>query len=148
MSTSPHTPKTPRIQLVSSSNLPDGDSISNLPLLNEKSTDSIFQPDKRIMAHCSQTENSAAVSSQWKCWWVQNEMLRCNAMWCDMNEAGVSQPLQVVMSNWAPSCFKGNAGETSDRQGGAHMGFSKRIDNILNWTERTSIFKTPVCGDW
>ena len=31
--------------------------------------------------------------------------------------------------------FKGNVGETSDRQGGAYMGFSERIDTILNWTE-------------
>ena len=33
--------------------------------------------------------------------------------------------------------FKGNAGETSERRGGAHMGFSERIDTIwteLNWT--------------
>ena len=52
------------IQLVSSSNLLDDDSILNLPLLNEKSTDNIFHPDKQIMAHCSQSENSAAVSSQ------------------------------------------------------------------------------------
>ena len=28
--------------------------------------------------------------------------------------------------------FKGNAGETSERRGGAHMGFSERIDTILN----------------
>ena len=64
-----------------------------------------------------------------------NEMLKCNAMWCHMNEAGVSQPPQVVMSNWAPSCFKGNVGETSDRQAGAPMGFSKCTETILNWTE-------------
>ena len=28
--------------------------------------------------------------------------------------------------------FKGNVGETSERRGGAHMGFSERIDTILN----------------
>ena len=33
------------------------------------------------------------------------------------------------------NCFKGNAGETSERRGGAHMGFSERIDTILNRTE-------------
>ena len=33
--------------------------------------------------------------------------------------------------------FKDIAGETSERQGGAPMGFSDRIDNILNWTELT-----------
>ena len=31
--------------------------------------------------------------------------------------------------------FKGNVGETSERRCGAHMGFSERIDTILNWTE-------------
>ena len=30
------------------------------------------------------------------------------------------------------ACFKGNVGETSERQGGAHMGFSERIDIVLN----------------
>ena len=29
-------------------------------------------------------------------------------------------------------CSKGNVGETSERRGGAHMGFSERIDSILN----------------
>ena len=33
--------------------------------------------------------------------------------------------------------FKGIAGETSERQGGAPVGFSGRIDTILNWTELT-----------
>ena len=28
--------------------------------------------------------------------------------------------------------FEGNVGETSERQGGAHVGFSERIDTILN----------------
>ena len=28
--------------------------------------------------------------------------------------------------------FKGNVGETSERRGGAHMGFSKHKDTILN----------------
>jgi len=31
--------------------------------------------------------------------------------------------------------FKGNARETSERWGGAHMGFFECIDTILNWTE-------------
>ena len=32
--------------------------------------------------------------------------------------------------------FKGNKGKlTSERRVGAHMGFSKRVDTILNWTE-------------
>ena len=29
-------------------------------------------------------------------------------------------------------CFKGNIRETSERRGGAHMGFLERIDTILN----------------
>ena len=28
--------------------------------------------------------------------------------------------------------FKGNVGEPSERRGGAHMGFSERIDTLLN----------------
>ena len=30
------------------------------------------------------------------------------------------------------NCFKGNIGETSERWGGVHMGFSECIDTILN----------------
>ena len=30
--------------------------------------------------------------------------------------------------------FRGNVGETPERWGGVHMGFSERIDTILNWT--------------
>ena len=33
------------------------------------------------------------------------------------------------------NCFKGNVGETSERLGGAHMGFSDHIDTILSWIE-------------
>ena len=34
------------------------------------------------------------------------------------------------------NCFKGKVSkETSQRRGGEHMGFSERIDTILNWTE-------------
>ena len=32
------------------------------------------------------------------------------------------------------NCFEGSVGETSKGGVGAHMGFSKRIDTILNWT--------------
>ena len=32
--------------------------------------------------------------------------------------------------NW--NRFNGDVGETSERRGGAHMGFSERIDTILN----------------
>ena len=38
-----------------------------------------------------------------------------------------------VRWNW--HCFKGNVGKTSERQGGAHMGFSEHTDTILNWQE-------------
>ena len=43
--------------------------------------------------------------------------------------------------------FEGNVGETSERCGGAYMGFSERVDTILNWTElnKTRWFgKTPT----
>ena len=35
--------------------------------------------------------------------------------------------------------FKGNVGGTCERRGGAHIGFSERIDTILNWTELNSV---------
>ena len=34
--------------------------------------------------------------------------------------------------------FEGNVGETSERPGGAHMGFSEPIDTIFNWTDQRS----------
>ena len=34
--------------------------------------------------------------------------------------------------NFSLFCFKGDFGETSERRDGAHMGFSERIDTILN----------------
>ena len=37
--------------------------------------------------------------------------------------------------------FKGNVGETSARRGGAHMGFSERIDTIL---KETKLMSDPV----
>ena len=42
--------------------------------------------------------------------------------------------------------FKGNVGETSERRGGAHtfMGFSERIDTIMNRNERK--IKRPGAG--
>ena len=36
--------------------------------------------------------------------------------------------------------FKGNVGETSEGRGGAHMGFSERINTTLNWTKCTSLW--------
>ena len=42
--------------------------------------------------------------------------------------------------------FKGEIGETSKRRGGAHMSFSKRKDNILNWTVNEFIWESlPFC---
>ena len=35
--------------------------------------------------------------------------------------------------NW--NRFKANVGETFERRGGAHTGFSEHIDTILNWTK-------------
>ena len=37
------------------------------------------------------------------------------------------------------NCFKGDVGKTSERRGGAHVGFSERIDTIFNITERNWI---------
>ena len=42
---------------------------------------------------------------------------------------------RAIIIWWTLNRFKDNAGETSERRGGAHMGFSKRIDTILNWSE-------------
>ena len=39
---------------------------------------------------------------------------------------------------------KGNVGKTSLRWGGAHMGFSERIDTILNWTEGFSVYSAKT----
>ena len=39
------------------------------------------------------------------------------------------------MNTGTVSKLEGNAGETSERRGGAIMGFSERIDTILNRTE-------------
>ena len=36
------------------------------------------------------------------------------------------------------NCFKGNTGETSERQGEAHIDFSEHTDTILNRTELSS----------
>ena len=41
----------------------------------------------------------------------------------------------VNQTNIGASYFKGNVRETSERRDGAHMGFSQRIDTILNWIE-------------
>jgi len=48
-----------------------------------------------------------------------------------LEEKGVergSATRSSLKSDW--NCFKGN--ETAERQGGAHMGFSERIDTILD----------------
>ena len=53
-----------------------------------------------------------------------------NARWSSLKG---QEGHQQSNEHW--KCFKGNVGETSERWGGAHMGFSERIDIILNWTE-------------
>ena len=40
------------------------------------------------------------------------------------------RPTLLSDEHW--NCFKGNVGETSERRGGAHMGFSERIDTTFN----------------
>ena len=42
------------------------------------------------------------------------------------------------------NCFKGNVGETSERHGEAHVGFSERTDTILNWTEGFSVYSVKT----
>ena len=37
------------------------------------------------------------------------------------------------------NCFKGDVEETSQRQGGAHVGFFERIATILNWTDQAAL---------
>ena len=54
----------------------------------------------------------------------------------------INQTIKSSMKPWNHdkhwNHFKGNVGETSDRWGGAHVGFSKHIDTILNWSELKS----------
>ena len=45
----------------------------------------------------------------------------------------------IVKSDEQRNRFKGDIRETSQRQGGANMGFSELIDTILNWTEQRYI---------
>ena len=40
--------------------------------------------------------------------------------------------------------FKGDDGETSERRGGAHMGFTERTDTILNRTELFCLFLVEI----
>ena len=40
--------------------------------------------------------------------------------------------------------FKGNVGRTSERRGGAHMGFSERLDTLLKLTELNSVSRLKV----
>ena len=52
--------------------------------------------------------------------------------------------------HWASQCmnrFKVNVGEAAERRGGAHMGFSQRIDTILNWTEQSVPCLGNIKGD-
>ena len=44
--------------------------------------------------------------------------------------------------------IKGNIGETSERRGGAHMGFSESTDTILNWTIGQYHSDTPCKQRW
>ena len=46
--------------------------------------------------------------------------------------------VSFLWSGW--NCFKGSFGEISERRGGAHMGFSERINTILNWSELNWVF--------
>ena len=61
------------------------------------------------------------------CWWVV--LLLCWAQWHVWHCPG------LYIQHWLDwNHFKGNVGETSERWGGAHMGFSEHNATILNWT--------------
>ena len=42
----------------------------------------------------------------------------------------------IVLQTNIGTFSKATLGETSERRDGAHIGFSERIDTILNWTEQ------------
>ena len=45
----------------------------------------------------------------------------------------------VNQTNTDKNHFKGNIGDTSERQGGVHMGILECIATTLNWTELLSV---------
>ena len=69
------------------------------------------------------------------CWTaVLKEEVIDNLPWKD--KRGPSST-RWTLEHW--NRFKGNVGETSERRGGVHTGFSKRIITILNWTNELLI---------
>ena len=51
------------------------------------------------------------------------------------DSAGPENQLLKPEGNDFPLHYESNVGETSERRGGAYMGFSERIDTILNPTD-------------
>ena len=51
------------------------------------------------------------------------------------DSAGPENQLLKPEGNDFPVHYESNVGETSERRGGAYMGFSERIDTILNPTD-------------
>ena len=53
---------------------------------------------------------------------------------CGYADGHAPLTLKVVVCShrFAWNSFKGDVGETSERRGGAHMGFSERVDTVLN----------------
>ena len=69
------------------------------------------------------------------CWTaVLKEEVIDNLPWKD--KRGPSST-RWTLEHW--NRLKGNVGETSERRGGVHRGFSKRIITILNWTNESLI---------
>ena len=59
-----------------------------------------------------------------------SDLYRCVRCYRRDTLSSINQGHRQLDEHW--NRFKGKVGETSERQGGAHMGFSKRIDTTLN----------------
>ena len=63
---------------------------------------------------------------------------KCSTIFCKKTREGQHQHHYLLckdekhQSDEQWNCFKGNVGQTSERPDGAHMGFSERVDTILN----------------
>ena len=109
----------------------------------------VEQTDWRV----NQLSQATCVSEDLKCWGAwdiacghKTKDITPTVAW--MREARKEEALTIFLErtreghrqsdeHW--NCFKGNIGETSERWGGAHMGFSERIDIISSWTELNGI---------
>ena len=80
--------------------------------------------------------------------WRREALLRGSARRSSVK--GRERAIVNQTSRLGTAGFKGNVGQTSERRGGAHMGFSeRRIDTILNRTELCHCgVATPVDSHW